>query len=216
MNPNKRVIASIRPLFLGGLFYLFILLANNAQWISKDAIKTWTAIIAGSLFLYLIAYAAIYQRKNLMLAGVGFSLVGLLFSICIPLYLITNKILFTENTKKTTQLNQEANKFSIIDNDGECQKIKYGTFVYGIDTIIRYSEDCKDYELLKIYGIEAELHAIKWLDSCSYVTLDNRSSVLEYIKLGNFDGENHQMYIKPVTTNSLKNEEIKTMTHVKN
>ncbi len=106
--------ATIRPIFIGILFYLFVLLANNSGVIAEDLIRTWTTLIAGVLFLYLIAFAAI-----------GFSVAHLIFSIGMPVFMIINEVFFVDHSKKPPRSLLEKENIQIIIDFKECHKIKY-------------------------------------------------------------------------------------------
>ena len=213
----KEILKSIiRPIFFGFLFYLFILLGYNADFISNDSIRTWTAIIAGTLFMYLIVYAAINKKESFGISALGFYITHILFSIGMPIFLIINQVFFTDHNKIEPKSLIEKDKIEFVSNPIDCNKIKYGTFLNGIDTIIRYSENNKDYELVKTVGFEDKLNRIKWLDSCSYVRIINKGSVTKYIRLGNIKNGEHQMYEKPAITHKMSEENIKTLTELKN
>ncbi len=202
--------ANIRPIFIGFSFYLFILLGHNSEFISNDSIRVWTAIISGVIFIYLIAYASIDNKKSIGIAAIGFLFAQVLFSIAIPIFMIVNQVFFTNQSQKEQISLLKKNNIELISNSMECYKIKYGTFLNGIDTIIRYSEDNKDYELIKTVGFEDKLNRIRWLDSCSYIRIIN-NSVIKYIRLGNIKNGKHQMYEKPTVTHKMEVEEIKTL-----
>jgi len=206
--------ANSRSIFIGFLFYLFIFLGHNSQLISKDSIKTWTAIISGIIFLYLFIYMLITNRESIGVAAIGFFISQTLFSIGIPIFMITNKVFFTTNNELPESL-LERDKIELVSNSLECDKIKYGVFFDGIDSIIRYSENNQDYELIKITGFQEKLYRIKWLDSCSYVRIVNEGSVTEYVKIGNIQPESHQMYEKPITTHRIEDERIRTLFVIK-
>lgn len=206
----------IRPIFFGFLFYLFILLGYNADFISNDSIRTWTTIIAGTLFMYLIVYAAINKKESFGISALGFYITHILFSIGMPLFLIINQVFFTDHNKSKPKSLIEKDKIEFVSSPKDCNKIKYGTFLNGIDTIIRYSENNKDYELVKTVGFEDKLNRIKWLDSCSYVRIINKGSVTKHIRLGNIKNGEHQMYEKPAITHKMSEENIKTLTELKN
>ena len=213
----KKILKSIiRPILFGFSFYLFILLGHNADFISKDSIRTWTAIIAGTLFMHLIVYAAINRRERFEISVLGLYIAHILFSIGMPIFLIVNQVFFTDHHRNEPKSLLEKNKIEFISIPMDCNKIKYGTFLNGIDTIIRYSENNKDYELIKIVGFEDELNHIKWLDSCSYVRVRNKGSVTKYIRLGNIENGQHQMYEKPAIMHKMIEEDIKTLIELKN
>ncbi|MCK7591440.1 hypothetical protein M0G43_12710 [Subsaxibacter sp. CAU 1640] len=213
----KDVLKSIiRPMFFGFLFYLFILLGYNAHFISKDSIRTWTAIIAGTLFIYLIVYAVIHRKESFEIGALGFYIAHILFSIGMPIFLIINQVLFTDRTKNAPKSLLQKNNMELVSNPIDCNKIKYGKFLYGIDTIIRYSENKVDYELIKTIGYDDQLNRIRWLDSCSYVRVTDKGLVTKFIKLGNIKNGEHQMYEKPGGTHTMSEENIKTVTELKN
>ena len=208
----------IRPIFIGFLFYLFILMGYNAALISNDSLRTWAAIITGTIFIYLIIYAAISEKESFGISAIGFYITHILFSIGMPVFLIINQVFFTDRNKHENKSKSwlEKDEIEFISNPIDCSKIKYGTFLNGIDTVIRYSEDNKDYELIKAIGFEDKLSRIKWLDSCSYVRIKNNGSVAKYIKLGNIKNAHHQMYEKPVITHKMTEENINTLMELKN
>ncbi|WP_040254769.1 hypothetical protein [Psychroserpens mesophilus] len=212
----KEILKSIiRPIFFGFAFYLFILLGYNTNFISNDSIRTWTTIIAGTLFIYLIVYAAINKKESFGISAIGFYITHILFSIGLPIFLIINQVFFTNHIKNEPQSMLEKDKIEFVSNPIDCNKIKYGTFINGIDTIIRYSENNKDFELIKAIGLEDKLNRIKWLDSCSYVRIINNGSMKEFIQLGNIKSGEHQMYEKPAITHKMSEEHITTLTELK-
>ncbi len=99
----------------------------------------------------------------------------------------------------------EKENINFKSNGFECSKIKYGSFTNGTDTIVRFIEKGKNYELTKSLGIET-LMRIKWMDSCSYVKLNSNNSVYEYIRLGNFESEQHYIHSKPGDYHSITDE----------
>lgn len=214
MKETLKVI--IRPLFFGFLFYLFILLGHNANLISHDSIRTWTAIIAGTLFMYLIVYTVINKKESFGISAIGFYITHFLFSIGTPIVLITNQVFFADLNKNGPKPLIEKDEIEFVSSPIDCNKIKYGIFLNGIDTIVRYSENNKDYELVKTVGLEDKINRIKWLDSCSYVRITNKGSVIKYIRLGNIKNTEHQMYEKPAITHQISEENIKTLRELKN
>ncbi|CAH8294699.1 hypothetical protein EV196_108171 [Mariniflexile fucanivorans] len=124
--------------------------------------------------MYLIVYAVINKKESFGISLLGFYIPHILFSIGLQIFLIINQIFFTDHDKNEPKSLLEIEKIELVSNPIDCNKIKYGTFVNGIDTIIRYSENNKDYELIKTIGFEDKLNRIKWLDSCSYVRIINK------------------------------------------
>ncbi|HSI70728.1 MAG TPA: hypothetical protein VK941_10880, partial [Gillisia sp.] len=60
----------------------------------------------------------------------------------------------------------EKENFTLKPDFEECHRIKYGRFLAGFDTIIRYSSSKMDME--KIISPEgSNIYTIKWLDSCT-------------------------------------------------
>ena len=207
--------ATIRPIFIGILFYLFVLLANNSELIAEDLIRTWTTLIAGALFIYLIAFAAINHKKSFDIAAIGFYIAHLLFSIGLPIFMIINKVFFVDYSEKPPRSLLEKENIEIVVDFKECHKIKYGTFMLDSDTIVRYSENNKDYETVKTFDSQIT-NRIKWLDSCSYVRLDeNNGLTSEYIRLGNFKDGIHDIYSKPTSLHKLSDEKIETASKFK-
>ncbi|GAA3594652.1 hypothetical protein Q4Q39_06990 [Flavivirga amylovorans] len=208
--------ATIRPIFIGFLFYLFVLLANNSGFIAEDLIRTWTTLIAGVLFLYLIAFAAIKDRKSFGIATIGFSIAHLLFSIGMPVFMIINEVFFVDHSKKPPRSLLEKDNIQIIVDFKKCHKIRYGTFILAYDTIIRYSENNKDYEIVKTFDSQTT-NRIKWLDSCSYVRFNEDNGLTsEYLRLGNFKGGTHDIYSKPTNLHKLSDEKIEMASELKN
>ncbi len=84
------------------------------------------------------------------------------------------------------------------------------------DTIVRYSENNKDYEIVKTFESQIT-NRIKWLDSCSYVRLDDSNGLTsEYIRLGNFKEGIHDFYSKPTSLHKLSDEKIEMARELKN
>jgi hypothetical protein len=163
-----------------------------------------------------MVYAAINKKEYFEISAFGFYIAHIIFSIVVPIFMIVNQVFFTDHSLKKPNSLIEKENIEFISNPLECHKIKYGTFLNGIDTIIRYSENDKDYELVKITGLDDKLNRIKWLDSCTYVRIINKGSVTEYIRLGNVENEKHQMFEKPSITHKMEEEKITTLTEIKN
>jgi len=207
--------AYVHPMFIGFLFYLFILLGHNSEFISGDSIKTWSAIISGTIFIYVLVYAVIHKKESIGIATFGFLTAQVLFSIGIPIAMIANKVFFTTKVIETPASLLERDNIELISNSTACYKIKYGTFINNVDTIIRYTKDNRDYERVKSYGFDDKHHRIKWLDSCSYVRISNKESITEYIKIGNIEQGVHQMYERPIATHVIEDETIRTLKELK-
>lgn len=127
-----------------------------------------------------------------------------MFAIILPL--LTHIYLFQYHKDKP-QFNSvsEAKQVEIVSVAEECNKVKYGMFSNGTDTIVRYTENGKDYQQIKFLGHE-QLYRITWISPCEYLVIEQVSSVSKYIKLGNFDGLNHYTYSKSPSTYKFKEE----------
>lgn len=156
-------------------------------------------MLLGAVVLYGIVIGAINNLTNLDLGFAGYKLSSLLFGLVIPLGLfLYNNYHKTPKPSYSSLLEKE--NITLKSNNKECVRIKYGSFTNGTDTIVRYSENSRDYELIKSSAKEIK-NRIKWLDSCSYVRLENINSVSDYIRLGNFEDNQHYRYTKPGVPN---------------
>ena len=206
----------IGPLIVGILFYTFIFLGLNFELISNNSILTWVAIIGGTILLYIICFGILKSPKKNTLGVLGVVIAKVLISIGVPMFLIFSELYSPPKTieeKPHSLLEKDKIKFESISH--QCNRIKYGKFSNGIDTIIRYRENDKDFELVKSFNKEKN-NRIKWLDSCSYIRIDERNnSISRYVRLGNFKNSSHQMYSKPSISHKMEDEKMETVFELK-
>ena len=177
--------------------------------ISNDHTKIWSTIIAGAIFLIVITLSAIFKPRDLKVGIFGYALGYLIFSIAAPLTLIYNEVLLSDNTPPNSLLERDGIEFTATPNI--CNKNKYGRFLIGIDTLIRYKEEGRELEIIKRIGQEDKIYYLKWLDACSYVRIQHQGIAAEYVQLGNFDDGSHQIFIRPAKTHTLDEEYILTL-----
>jgi hypothetical protein len=184
----------IVPAIFGMLLYIFLFLSQNWEVFSNNTTISWIAMLLGAVVLYGIVIGAINNLTNLDLGFAGYKLSSLLFGLVIPLGLfLYNNYHKTPKPSYSSLLEKE--NITLKSNNKECVRIKYGSFTNGTDTIVS-----RDYELIKSSAKEIK-NRIKWLDSCSYVRLENINSVSDYIRLGNFEDNQHYRYTKPGVPN---------------
>lgn len=195
------------PFIIGIGFCLFIMLGINSDFISGYSYINIFAIILGAFVLYAGIFGIINNSTNLLLGIGGFQFgrvfLSMLFLLAAFLF---ERFIWPDEPEYKSLLEKE--NFVLKPDFKECHKVKYGKFIAGGDTILRFIKDKKDYET--IYAIDdVGTYRINWLDSCSYYRVVERSgSVKEVIKLGNFNGPFHDMYIRPAALHYINEEKI--------
>lgn len=178
------------------LVYLFLYLGSNAELFSNNTTVNWISLILGTIAIYTITIGAIKNLTNIEIGFVSYKFSSILFALIIPISIFCyNYFRPKDEPIKYTSLLDKENIVFVV-NNSECSKVKYGTFTNGTDTIVRFIRDGKNYELTKLLNKET-LFEIKWLDSCSYAKIKKNNSLIEYIRLGNFDNDTHYKYTKP-------------------
>ncbi len=206
----------ILPIIIGFLFYLFLLIGENADIISKDKTFSLISIGLGAMLLYVIVFGILQNKDNLTFGFAGLVFAQVFFSIGIPILVIIYKIYFLDYETKMPESLIEKDKIVFKTDSKKYLEIKYGVFVKGYDTINRFTKDNYDFELIKTFNGE-KLYKIKWLDSCSYCRINQRNnSVAEIVKIGNFTNGKHEMYIKPAVTHKMEEERIESAYKIKN
>ena len=185
------------------LLYIFLFIAQNANVFNNNTVTIWVGMLFGIVVLYGIVFGILNNITNLELGIVGFKLSTLFFGLVIPISLFAYNQFIKKPTVTHASLLEKEN-IQLIVNNKACEKIKYGTFTNGTDTIIRFFEKNQDFELLKTPTQQFK-NRIKWLDSCTYITLKNQS-LIKYIKLGNFENEQHYRYCKPGNYHNISEE----------
>lgn len=204
----------ILPALFGLLFYLFLTLGVNYRLISKSKTFNLIGISLGILSLYGIVIGVLKNRMNLVLGYAGFTIGRFLIGIILPIIITIYQYYFYEPPKLYNSILEKEN-IRFATDFKKCHKIKYGTFFTGHDTIIRYFENNKDFELIKGYDGQIT-NRIKWLDSCSYVRFDESNGLTsDYVRLGNFKQNLHYMYSKPSRTHYLTDENIEMVISIK-
>jgi hypothetical protein len=186
------------------ILYVFLFIGKNADVFSNNSTIGWIGMALGVLVLYGLGFGVLNNITNLELGYSGFKLSTLFFGLLIPLAIFIYNFSFNEPETKYSSLLEKEN-ITLISNNKACSKIKYGSFTNGSDTIVRYSENNFDYELIKTLDQQFK-NRIKWLDSCSYVRIENNNSVSRYIRFGNFENDFHYMYGKPASVHNINNE----------
>lgn len=198
----------VKSILIGVLFYTFFLLGLNVNLVSKNTLLSIFTIIGLTILLYVIIFDYIKNKENIGFGILGFTLAKIAFRVIFPFFLIFYKIEKHKEEISAPQSILEQKNISFKKNATECQKIKYGTFVCGYDTIIRLKKDNKDFEIVKNFK-EEKLYQIKWLDSCTYYRVNNKNmSIEEIISMGNFQSYGHYIYSKPAITHELKDERV--------
>ena len=195
------------PFLIGIGFCLFIMLGINADIISGYSYINIFAIILGAFVLYAALFGIINNSTNLLLGIGGFQFGRIFLSMLFLLAaFLFERFIWSEEPEYKSLLEKE--KFVLKPNFEECHRIKYGKFIAGGDTILRFIENKKDHETVHdINGIHT--YRISWLDSCSYYRVAERSgSVKDVIKLGNFNGAFHDMYVRPAALHYINEEKI--------
>ncbi|MFI0427949.1 hypothetical protein [Mariniflexile sp. HMF6888] len=203
------------PAIFGLFFYLFITLGANANLISQSKILNILGISLGVLGLYGIVIGMLKNNTNLAIGLAGFNIGRFLFGFIIPIVVSVYKFYFYIPSDHYNSILEKENIEFTVDFK-ECHKIKYGTFiVQNYDTIIRYNENNKDYEIVKTFDSQTT-NRIKWLDSCSYLRFNESNGLAsEYLRLGNFEGRTHYLYSKPSSSHKLSDEKIEMVIEVK-
>jgi hypothetical protein len=205
----------IKSILVGALLYIFFLLGFNANLVSKNVLLSFFTIIGMTILLYVIIFDYIKNKENIGFGILGFMFAKIALRVIFPLFLIFYTIEKHKEEISTPQSILEEKNISFEKNATECQKIKYGTFVCGYDTIIRLRKDSKDFEIVKTSKEEKQYH-IKWLDSCTYYRVNSSNmSIEEIISMGNFLSYGHYIYSKPATAHELKDERILLTREVK-
>jgi len=203
------------PALFGLLFYVFLTLGINAQLISKSKTLNLVGISLGILSLYGLVIGVLRNRMNLALGYAGFNIGRFLIGFILPIAVTIYQHYFYEPPKQYDSILEKKN-IRFVTDFKKCHKIKYGTFLIGLDTIIRYSENNKDYESIKRRGSQIT-NRIKWLDSCSYIRFDESNGLTSgYVRLGNFEQDLHYMYSKPARTHYLSEEKIEPVVNLRN
>ena len=204
------------PMILGAMFYFFVLLGYNYKVITDSTIKTWIALIAGTILMYFIVFGAITNKDSISVGIYGFYISKIVFGICAPVVMLFLQLIYpTQKIDPPKSLLEKENVVFIF-NNGNCFKAKYGTFITDTDTIIRYLKNNRNYEIIKSISQEEKRFQIRWLDSCSYARLSNNNAVVAFVQLGNFENNKHQMYSKPGITHYIDKEKIITVEQINN
>ncbi|NQY06584.1 MAG: hypothetical protein HRT68_10470 [Flavobacteriaceae bacterium] len=185
------------PAFIGILFYVLVIIGINIDLLPKNKYLIWGIIILWAILVYTIVFGLINNQKNLVYGALGIYLMKIFFAIVMPIFTIIYKIYIFEHKKEND--NSTLVKEKAYDNQKDCYHVKYGVFVNRLDTIIRYSKNERDYERVKLEDQE-HTYKINWIDSCSYVRVNNNGLVLKYVRLGDFDNSIHNMYLKSFGT----------------
>lgn len=198
----------IKSILVGALLYFFFLLGFNANLVSRNVLLSFFTIAGLSILLYIIIFDYIKNKNNIGFGIFGFILAKIAFRVIFPFILFFYTIEKNKDEILTPQSILEEKNISFEKNATECQEIKYGTFVCGYDTIIRFKKDSKDFEIVKTPKEKKQYH-IRWIDSCTYYRINNNNMILEeIISMGNFLSYGHYLYSKPAVTHELKDERI--------
>ena len=164
-------------------------------------------MILGVILLYLFVLGVLRKNKNdKYLLFSGLQRAYFIFTITFLANTIVNYLFFKEE-KSNYKTIVEKEKIQFKSDFKACYQLKYGTFlVDDLDTIIRYSENKKDFEKVKSKGIEKE-YLIEWIDSCTYSRIDKKSKLLiNKIQLGNINEFYHNALIVPGSFHKLKEQ----------
>ena len=173
---------------------LYYTIGNNHSYFNTSKSLTYAMIVTGSLILYTGVNLVISKNSfNISLFTSGF-IFGQIFSYFGLVQEFVPK-LFPESTPKTPEyISSEVPEYT--PNPEKCLTIKYGTFLsYTSDTIIRYVEKGKNYEILKSSNGVMK-NKVKWIDSCSYMLIGKNGILMATVHIGDFkdDGRHYVNY----------------------
>jgi len=185
---NKGAIAAI---IVGNIFGIFYLFGRNMDWFEDKTSLIPVYLVLGIVLLYVSIIGIARNRYNLY-----FGVFGILLSKLtnIPLVFLVNY--YTATLQKDTP-HKAISKVEIVKDTVKCISIKHGLFTNGRDTIMRLSEDGKQYEV-SFENNRQTKYRIKWMDNCSYIVIAESGLVTKHVQLGNFHtNDSHDVYVKP-------------------
>ena len=195
------------PALFGLVFYVAMFLGGNWALLKAYPILNLLGIFCCAAFLYAFVFGVIKNPLNLAVGVSGFKWSRILVGLILPFILFVYQRFFYKPKEQFNSLLQKEQKFMERDSE-RCISMKYGTFTDGRDTVIRFQEDKRDFELIKSSGEEATTR-ITWIDSCMYYTVSEKGLVLKIVQLGNFDADgSFEEYSKPGFIHELDDEKI--------